>query len=435
MPCSPTIDRLRRTHWLLGTLAGFAALACATPGFGQTLTTSSFYDLNYGSLPSGGTLVDRSNPNIIYGTTLQGGDYNAGAVFKLTGAPGSLLVETQIYSFKAFPDLGGPTGRLYQDASGALYGGCIAGGVPGKSGRFTNSGGIFKLVPPPGGQGQWTETILHTFRAYDPAAGILNSNVSGLVADRYGNLYGTVFIGRGSIFRIRTDGTYRDVHDFEGADGQGPTSPLTVGPDGALYGVTGYGGTHPCNGYGCGTIYKLTPTGMDSLPRFETVFGFDSGKGGHLPAGPVAIDPAGAIYGTNATKKSFDGGVVFKVTPASGTTPAAETVVYDFGGELQPFEGVVFDKMGGIYGTYFQGFTGNTEVYYLPPTAPGSYQYSNLLPLFHLHGGGFHTDGVALSTDPASGDVILDDILVEGLNQNDLNGAAFRLVVKPVVAP
>ncbi len=417
-------------------MAGMAAATFATPGFGQTLTTSSIHNFYPGSFPLGGTLVDRANPNIVYGATSAGGAYNGGEVYELTGAPGEKLVETVIYSFKGGPDLGAPTGRLYQDASGALYGAAVAGGTAGPNGGFRNNGGVFKLTPPPGGQGAWTETILHTFGHYHRKQGSSDYNASGLVADKFGNLYGTVFIGRGHIFQIRTDDTFHDVHDFEGPDGQGPTSPLTVGPNGVLFGVTQYGGTHPCGLYGCGTVYSLTPTGQNSKPRFATVFGFDSGAGGHGPAGPVAFDPSGAIYGTNTvTGGVYSHGTVFRVAPASTTSPARETVAFDLGGALQPFAGVAFDPAGGIYSTCFQGQSGYTDEFYLPPTAPGSYQYTTLLPLLKLRGGSFHTDGVTLTPDPASGDVVVDDTLYNGLRLNNGNGSIFRLRVKPIAAP
>src|SRR4051794_9337746 len=70
-----------------------------------------------------------------------------------------------------------------------------------------------------------------------------------------GAFYGTTFqggaAGKGTVFRIASDGTVTTLHDFSGSDGANPEAALLVGTDGNLYGTTGNGTT----------IFRLAPDG------------------------------------------------------------------------------------------------------------------------------------------------------------------------------
>ena len=54
-----------------------------------------------------------------------------------------------------------------------------------------------------------------------------------------------------------------------GADGDQAIAPLTIGPDGAVYGAARFGGTGCYNGpyapLGCGIIYKIATSGAASF--------------------------------------------------------------------------------------------------------------------------------------------------------------------------
>jgi hypothetical protein len=66
--------------------------------------------------------------------------------------------------------------------------------------------------------------------------------------------------------------TYKTLYEFTGgADGAGPGG-LTLGPDGAIYGVTNTGG-HPGCYAGCGTIFVLSRTGDERRLTIFTLSG------------------------------------------------------------------------------------------------------------------------------------------------------------------
>src|SRR5262249_11921237 len=130
-----------------------------------------------------------------------------------------------------------------------------------------------------------------------------------------------------------------------GTDGAFP-SRMTFGPDGNLYGTTEVGG-QGCDSTdsgefnpGCGVVYRLrpasTPCHAALCPWVETVLyafqGID-GDGSH-PLSGLVFDRLGNMYGTTSHGGggtcSGGCGTVFKLTPtANGWT---ETVIYRFTG-------------------------------------------------------------------------------------------------------
>jgi uncharacterized repeat protein (TIGR03803 family) len=132
--------------------------------------------------------------------TEEGGQYDAGAVFKL--APkGSSWTESVIYNFKGADNDGGtPLAGLVRDSDGILYGTTSAGGT------FTlycanGCGTVFKLTETSGGG--WQEKVLYRF------AGALDGSEpqAPLILDSTGNLYGTATYSgsgaEGTVFKIK----------------------------------------------------------------------------------------------------------------------------------------------------------------------------------------------------------------------------------------
>lgn len=240
-----------------------------------------------------------------------------------------------------------------------------------------------------------TYSLLHSFTGGHDGSHPL----SGLVMDRAGNLYGTTSTGGslqgvcggiggcGTVFRLsQKDGAwmFTTLYAFQGDyDGEGPQAALTIGPDGALYGTTLYGGADSCVlGYGCGTVFKVTPPptfcGSAMCAWKETViFRFPQGgiDGISTPYGGVVFDQAGNIYGA-----SFGGGIgicsyacgaIYKLTPSGGGQWGL-TPVYEFTGGADgasPMSTLLRDSHGNLYGTAFAGgFNNYGTVFELSPS-------------------------------------------------------------------
>ena len=90
-----------------------------------------------GNKPYGG-LVMGSN-GTLYGTALNGGSNNIGTVYKLA-KQGKIWKETTLHNFVGGADGGQPTGNLYMDAKGRLYGMAETGGK-------SNLGVAYRVTP------------------------------------------------------------------------------------------------------------------------------------------------------------------------------------------------------------------------------------------------------------------------------------------------
>ncbi len=87
-------------------------------------------------------------------------------------------------------------------------------------------------------------------------------------------------------------------------------SSLVQGADGNFDGVTPAAGkrTTPCNGYGCGTVFKITPGGA-----LTTLVYFGETNGSN-PTGPLVQRAEGNFVG--ATSQGGNGyGTIFTITP------------------------------------------------------------------------------------------------------------------------
>jgi uncharacterized repeat protein (TIGR03803 family) len=271
-----------------------------------------------------------------YGTTPQGEgprqvDQDNGTVFSLVGNAVQV-----ISSFGRAPDGKTPTGGLIE-VGGLLYGTTADGG-------HHQHGTVFQISP------SGSEKVLYAFHAGAEGGG----PVSSLVA-KNGRFYGTTSgdgSGYGTVFFVTPSGRYRLLHAFTGgSDGANPTAGLTdIG--GTLYGTTSAGGSGNCTG-GCGTVFKLVPSGI------QVVYAFQGGSDGAAPeAAVVGID--GTIFGTTSAGgkdncsqgSSLPGcGTVFKLTPAG-----AKTIIHNFGGGDDGYLGGSLTAVGHVlYGTTVAG--------------------------------------------------------------------------------
>ena len=96
---------------------------------------------------------------------------------------------------------------------------------------------------------------------------------ANLIQGPDGNFYGTTEFGgpisAGTVFRITPSGTLTTLYTFPNfSDGCNPGAGLVLGSDGNFYGSTETcGGTSTGCTFGCGTIFRITPTGAPALSR------------------------------------------------------------------------------------------------------------------------------------------------------------------------
>ena len=204
------------------------------PAQGQTAWTEtvlySFQGGTDGNQPASRLLLEPTT-GVLYGITFIGGTYGAGTVFALTPpAQGQTnWIETVFHTFTGGSDGGYPFAYLIEDASGALYGTTTGGG-------YLGYGSAFKMTPPAAGQTDWTETVIHSFGGW--GFGDAGSPDAGLVADSSGNLYSTAVDGgagglnNGAVFELsppsggETNWTETILYTFKGGQ-MAPLPPTT----------------------------------------------------------------------------------------------------------------------------------------------------------------------------------------------------------------
>src|ERR1041385_316280 len=189
----------------------------------------------------------------LYGTTVLGGTFGGGTVFKVTPTANG-WVHTVLYSFTGGFDGGEPYKGVTVDVQGNLYGTAVTGGSGSCEGgcgvayKLTNSGGT------------WTQTVIHAFTGGNDGSG----PGAGLTLDNQGNLYGMAptggAYGLGTIYQLHPDqtGNYnlKVIHTFTGgADGATGSAGRMLLHQKRLYGVATAGGINAE-----GVAFELTPT-------------------------------------------------------------------------------------------------------------------------------------------------------------------------------
>jgi uncharacterized repeat protein (TIGR03803 family) len=305
----------------------------------QTFTVLySFQGTNDGSFPDAPLIMDKVGN--LYGTTFRGGTLNTcggcGIVFKLD----ALGNETPLHTFTGVSDGTKPAAGLVMDAAGNLYGTASQGGTAGL-------GTVFKIDP------SGNETTIHAFTGA-PSDGA--SPLANLIMDAASNLYGTTAsggsgpcaFGCGVVFKIDPAGNETVVHNFNGFDGELPMAGLLMDSGGNLYGTTFNGGGGLVCGFGCGVVFKLDPSGIETI-----LYSFEGLSDGRNPFGSLIMDAGGNLYGTTSAGGVSTGcsgcGTVFKID-----TLGNESLLYTFAGGsdgANPEAGLIMDGAGNLYGT------------------------------------------------------------------------------------
>jgi uncharacterized repeat protein (TIGR03803 family) len=275
---------------------------------------------------------------VLYGTTEGSGSKTHGTVFKITTSG----TETVLHAFAGENDGVYPYAGL-TNLNGVLYGTTEVGGA-NECGK-TRCGTVYKITT------SGTESVLYNFAGGTDGA----SPGRGDLTSVDGVLYGTTpagggacseeYYGCGTVFSITTSGVESVLHSFAGgSDGSVPMAGLTA-VNGVLYGTTNAGGA-----YGKGTVFAITTSGAESV-----LYSFADGSDGAFPqAGLTNVN--GVLYGTTTEGgtgfSGFGGGTVFSIT-----TSGAESVLYRFAGGSDgviPYAGLTNVK-GVLYGTTWDG--------------------------------------------------------------------------------
>jgi uncharacterized repeat protein (TIGR03803 family) len=308
----------------LALLITFAAVVIITPVVkAQTFTVlHDFGDGSDGALPGAGMTVDRAGN--LYGSTEYGGDLSCfgggeglpngcGVLFreKKTGS-GWLFDPIYIFPAKQSGYLSGYPGGLAIGLNGILYGITNEGGIQ-------QNGTVFNVVLPTTSNGfaPWNYNLLHDFTGNDGAA---PTRLDPLLFDSAGNVYGAATYGGpdndGVIYKLTPSGggwTESVLYSFTGGSHGEHIRGMTFDGQGNIYGVTAFGGNSDCE-YGCGTVYKLTPS--KSGWRETTLHIFQQGIDGGWP-GPLIRDKAGNLYGlTEGYGPDNNGGTVWELSPS-----------------------------------------------------------------------------------------------------------------------
>jgi len=305
-----------------------------------------------GANPSGGLL--RDNHGNLYGVTQDGGEGQYvpfGVVFKLDSGG----KETVLHHFAGPPGDGAtPLGGMLQGRHGVFYGTTAMGGSGECRGGQQICGTVFALD-------HGKESVLHNFQG-GPQDGLEPS--ANLVQDAQGNLYGTtvgggeaygmgcggILFGCGTVFELSPqsggDWAEKVLYSFTGGDDGYFPQTIAIDSQNNLYGTALYGGNPACGG-GCGTIYKLGPSG-----DFTVLHSFTGGRDGYGPYF-VLLDNSGNIYGA----ANF---VVFKLDTANKIS-----VLHRFPTARKSANSLTLAGNGTLYGTTAQGGKDNSGTIFM----------------------------------------------------------------------
>jgi uncharacterized repeat protein (TIGR03803 family) len=295
-----------------------------TPGGGLTVLHSfcSQAQCADGEFPSAAPII--ATDGNAYGTTYSGGAHNSGTVFKITPA-GIFTVLYSFCSLKACADGEFLPAGLVQGKNGSFYGATNSGGAH-------NAGTVFQLTP------NGRLITIYSFCSDDHLNCLDGAYPqAGLAQGADGNFYGTTTSGGeglpecgtilsggcGTIFKVTPTGDLTTIYSICSVqfcmDGVQSITGLIEATDSNFYGTMVTGGIH-----GVGTLFELNPSGtLTTLYNFCSLSKCPDGRN---PYAAVVQGTDGTFYGT--TRYSWSdpptelGGIVFKLS--TGLAPFVE---------------------------------------------------------------------------------------------------------------
>jgi uncharacterized repeat protein (TIGR03803 family) len=326
-----------------GTFAFGTVFKITTTG---ALSNLVFFNGTNGARPFAGLALGFDNN--FYGTTWQGGSSNLGTVFRIT-TNGAL---TTLISFSG-TNGSKPAARLLATADGNFYGTTFEGGV-------SNFGTVYRIT---------SNGVLTTLASF---TGTNGANPYGkLIQGADGFLYGTTVNGGignwGTIFKTTTNGALTVLYPFDGLNGASPYGGLLQESSGILYGSATYGG----GGFdgtvqsGNGTVFQLTTNGA-----FQLLHAFNAiGSDGANPQASLVKGSDSNLYGTTILGGTNGYGTVFQITTNGTFTSLVSFNFDDFG--AQPYCTLATGAYGALFGTtYGAGANGKGTVFRLDPVQP-----------------------------------------------------------------
>jgi uncharacterized repeat protein (TIGR03803 family) len=263
----------------------------------------------------------------------------------------------------------------------------------------------------------------------------------GVTIDQAGNVYGTT--ARGLVYKLAAKaGNWIFSPLYTLTDG-GPSTPVTIGPEGSLYGAAD-GGT-------CGQVFRLRPPPTACLTAlcswsYDELYRFAQGDDGCFPNSPPVFDKAGNLYGMTYSGGANNYGTVYELTPSADGW--SERVIYSLPKKYWgtfPY-GLIMGTDGNLYGIATSG-PGFSWIFQLAPSGndwveKDIYQYqgtSDLIDLAQDSAGNLYakSGGSVFMLSPSDGGWIyqviftlqLDDQLYWKLDQDLSIDAADNLYV------
>lgn len=271
----------------------------AIPAQTQTVTTLYTFSSNNNTQPimPFGTMA-QGRDGAFYGISQSGNGCCQGWFYKID----STGVQTPLHPMAQSE--GTNCNGLTLGTDGNFYGTCFSGG--------TNSFGTLFKVTPAG-----AVTVLHNWNCATDGAFPLAPPIQGSDGNFYGTTYFCGGTELGRVYKLTLAGAYTSLYSFKGGptDVQNPHG-LVQGSDGNLWGMGDGGGAVGGNG----GVFKITPAGKETL-----VYSFQGGTDGQNPYTSLIQGSDGNYYGTTEGSGGSDIGTVFKLTPKG-----VETVLYNF---------------------------------------------------------------------------------------------------------
>jgi len=372
-----------RTRTITIALLLLVATVLAVPGAqGQTFNVIFSFNQNaVGAQPNAGVTLD-SHGNV-YGTNFFYG-FGYGTVYKLTNRNG-VWMPTVLYEFQGGMDGANPASRVVFGPDGALYGTTSAGG--GNDCRSSGCGTVFKLTPPASACKTsvclWNETVLYRFTGGADGA---VPEYGDLIFDSAGSIYGTTagnYASFGSVYKLTNSGgtwTETTLWTFTGgSDGFFPAGGVVFDHAGNLYGAMDTG------------VFELSPSAGGWTEA--VIHTFDGLSEGFAPETGVVFDSAGNLYGATTVEGPGGNGSIFEMTPGEGGWSLQ--VIRDEGHLVGT--NVNFDAAGNLYGvrTVDQGNDGDA---FKMTLVDGSWTYTQLHTFNGGNSGASPYEGMVMDT-------------------------------------